>query len=103
MAKLTLDETWKNCLAMYTWIAEVWKKGDSIITLKRQWLDKHMPDVWVQNDCFFCDYAQNRGGCGNGCPGKLVDWDFDCCSDFYNYEDKPKKFCEELVRLNKIR
>jgi hypothetical protein len=34
--QLTLDQTWKYCLRMYKWVAEVFKEGDDVTELKRQ-------------------------------------------------------------------
>lgn len=110
--KMILDQTWKNCLRMWKWIAETWKPGMNVCTLKRQWLKK----FWKKEknphvECFFCEYNQYnlcniRGvddpfhsGCQQ-CPGILVSTRFHCGRTTYYYRDKPKKFYQKLLQLD---
>lgn len=123
MKKLTLSETWKQCLRMWKWIDENYPKKpgfdklDLIIDLKNEWLDKNGIEDELNSDCFFCEYAErrwneeveqylniswNREICYY-CPGKLVDKEFSCTSVSYNYTEKPHKFYQKLLSLNKKR
>ena len=104
---MTLEETWRLCLSMWRWIAKEKRAGNKreVESLKMEWLDNHGYDedgLWC--DCFFCDYAYYRKEdmCGS-CPVRMVDKNFDCHKEDYNYEKKPVKFYNKLVALNKKR
>ena len=66
-----------------------------------------------EKDCFFCEYTYCNSGSDVDfvdnvtdcrlCPGRLVDKDFDCSNDEYEWDFKPVEFYKELLRLNKIR
>lgn len=107
--KLTLNQTWILCLQMWQWIAKVWQtpryRRYKIYQLKRIWCKKNGFN-FLQHDCFFCDYTmksmQNHEDC-NMCPGKLIDFSFDCTDDNYYYSIYPVEFYKELLRLNRIR
>jgi len=121
--RLTLDETWEECLRMWKWIASSPRlpkhKCPShylIVELKRTWLKKEGYDPQGMADkCFFCEYAVQKYIDSNGklpkslslrcsyCPGRKVSRKFDCMCDDYNYARFPKRFYAELCRLNKIR
>jgi len=102
-AKMTLDECWENCEAMWKWIAEVWQPSDDIDDLKRKWLVEHGLSGIV-GGCFFCEWNETvtLESC-DGCPGKMVDPGFDCGNKQYHYVNRPVEFYNEIVRLNKIR
>jgi len=104
--QLTLDEAWDLCLEQWDWIKAEIEAGSllSVEGLKGQWCRENGFDG-VLGYCFFCEYAvqQFRGRDCDKCPGCLVDPEFSCCNDEYDYEYKPLAFHAELVRLNKIR
>ena len=118
MKKLTLDETWVQCLEMWEWIAEQVKAGkvsccdaQSIADLKRKWLKKRRITRGIPYFCFFCEYSDAHGGgrwndndeefCP-ACPARLVSRSFHCESrKSYNWQDKPIAFYNKLVALNK--
>ena len=107
--KLTLDETWKYCLAMYKWIArqcELLLSAPTVISigrLKCKWLEEHGFSN-IEFDCFFCDYRveKHRMDC-RACPGKKVDRNFSCIDSLYSYYGQPTLFYKKLLELNKIR
>jgi hypothetical protein len=113
MKRLSVNETWEQCLAMWKWISR--RCGDSetylkVIRLKEEWLKKYKQDSG-RDKCYFCMYDQTHrtGGFDNHsehchlCPGKAVDKGFHCESEEYLYSSKPRLFYAELKRLNKIR
>ena len=103
MKKLTLDETWKQCLKMWRWIVRQLRERPyaNIGSLKREWLDSHgFGDVALDSDCFFCEWAD--GDCGK-CPGVKVRKDFECMDTDYDFANEPAAFLREITRLNKIR
>ena len=106
MKKLTLNETWIECLKMWKWIAGQKRKGDinSVCSLKRQWLKNngYCADS-VSGNCFFCEYANERGQLCVLCPGKIIDRKFSCSNSDYDYFYRPADFYKKLKRLNKIR
>ena len=114
MKRLTLDQTWEQCLAMWKWISRqclgknmFWCKRN-VSRLKRQWLKANgFEDEAIDHDCFLCEYDEQRRGandCGcPACPAKKIDDNFECCNEEYEYESRPRKFYAELKRLNKIR
>ena len=101
---MTLNETWKNCLAMWKWIAEQIRTGDkrSVDELKRAWVRDHgFEDVMYY--CFFCDYVVSKSANCGACPARLIDPKFGCRRAEYDFFDEPIKFYEKLVALNKER
>ncbi len=111
MKRLTLNETWVLCLAMWKWIAEQVKKGEvDVKGLKEQWLKEHgFGKIYIPENCFFCAHARrydNEKVCGCAkkmCPGALVNKRFSCTNKTYNYEIKPIAFYNKLVSLNSKR
>jgi hypothetical protein len=102
--KLSLDKTWKRCLEMWEWIVDEDKYYPySIESLKDNWIKKHYPNDHLRNDCYFCDYKNAFENDCVGCPGKLVDSEFDCMSGDYSYDCNPKEFLKKLKKLNKKR
>lgn len=76
----------------------------NIDSLKREWLERWMPDVMVHVDCFFCEYADEHFDhqyrfCSQ-CPGRLVGKRFNCRNAAYNYREEPKKFYQKLLQLD---
>ena len=122
MKKLTLNQTWVLCLRMWKWIASVWKKGDDVNDLKREWLTKNgykANGIFIWNDCFFCEWAVLQrpskkdypkdekhfvkgSGCRN-CPGRKINRRFNCDCAKYDYRYNPVSFYAEILRLNRIR
>lgn len=103
---MNLNKTWVECLRMWHDITTLpeyinMNVGDA----KRKW---KLANGYASKgaNCFFCHYSQVTktviSFCAN-CPGVLVDKTFNCCNRAYSYDIKPKKFYQELVRLNKIR
>lgn len=108
MKRLTLNKTWELCLAMWRWIAEEARKGntDTVHCLKSEWLSANgFGGVDVADDCFFCEYTM-RGKGGEPCrlcPGKKVDPRFYCMTAAYDFEEEPIAFYNKLVAFNKKR
>ncbi len=113
--KMSLDQTWENCLSMWKWIAKQVRKNDhdNIFTevemYKETWLaDNGFTPGDIEADCFFCEYKRTHkkwvqgDGCGN-CPGTYVDKTFSCWKTAYAYEHYPIKFYNKLVSLNRKR
>jgi len=110
--KLSLDDTWKNCLSMWRWIAKEVKGNSphSVDTLKAMWLTANgFADIRVYNNCFFCHYVSQTPSydesidCFPLCPGGKVAKDFDCFNKRYCWSKDPIKFYNKLVSLNKKR
>ena len=114
MKRLTIDQTWEQCLAMWKWISRQclgkdrsWCP-DNIERLKREWLEKNGFGT-LDHLCFFCEYRvlSTPANCGisvcNYCPGRKVDMSFSCTNIDHSYESRPRLFYTELKRLNKIR
>ena len=102
MKKLSLDETWKNCLKMWRWIAKE-KKANSrlwVNVLKRKWLLRHNFSGPIRSHCFFCEYAVQD--CIQ-CPARKIDRDFWCMNSEYHHRRRPADFLREITCLNKIR
>jgi len=99
--KMNLEDTWKNCLAMWRWIAEQRRKRDKrgVFKLKEVWLEENGFKRIYEN-CFFCNYALFN--CP-ACPGKQVSKRFDCQRKTYHFEYRPIAFYNKLVALNKKR
>ena len=105
MKKLTLEETWTECMRMWRWIAKKIRKDDTydVNDLKITWLEKHgYRDEDIISDCFFCEYAEYNGKC-TSCPGGKVDESFNCENLEYHWQAEPLKFYEKLKELNRIR
>ncbi len=110
MKKLTVNETWVLCLAMWKWISRRCKKGKvysfddtHVRDLKYQWM-KNNGYEGITEDCFFCYKAYvGRSYRCNNCPGKNIDYSFRCADDDYEWERMPRLFYAKLKELNKIR
>ncbi len=120
MKKLTLDQTWEQCLAMWKWVSRQclgksvqWCEKE-VDDLKDKWLEENgLQNCHISQDCFFCDYTTPKGQDGFDCfrcPGKKVDSSFTClnCPDFECdcgafFASHPRKFYAKLKELNKIR
>ncbi len=116
MKRLTLDETWVLCLAMWKWIAKEGRAATKagivwdVCELKREWVDIHgFEKIKIYHNCFFCEYAHHysyediRGEGCNLCPARKIDKEFDCHNDEYYYFCYPIAFYKKLLALNKIR
>ena len=103
--KLTLNQTWKECLRMWKWIDGEIKKDNTqcVAALKWAWLGNngYEPEK-VEATCFFCDWCvQNGGGCSSAlCPGKQVSKRIGCDNSANGYDTKPRKFYKKLLQLN---
>ncbi len=105
MKKLTLNETWEQCLAMWKWISRRCLNSlKDVNDLKKEWL-KVNGFTRIHHDCFFCHKCprstHNAEHCG--CPAKKIDKKFDCFNYDYGYREQPRKFYAKLKELNKIR
>lgn len=105
--KLTLNQTWTQCLRMWQWIAEVWQtpryRRYYVSELKKIWLRKNgFYSYQLRDNCFFCEY-KGASLCRIACPGALVNPNFSCDHYAYNYINNPVEFYKELLRLNRIR
>jgi len=105
--KLTLEQTWRHCLAMWKWIAEEVKQEGTwdVYVLKIEWMYKHPQFGRIVAGCFFCqyDYEQGTAACSQ-CPGRLVSKSFHCQDHkTYCFSEKPVKFYQKLLELNKKR
>jgi hypothetical protein len=115
MKRLTVNETWEQCLDMWKWISLCIgrKTKKSLGDLKEEWLQKNgLSKSTIQDNCFFCDLAKridDRSGKGwfypscVSCPGKKVDEYFQCENLQYHFFENPLAFYAKLKRLNKIR
>ena len=113
MKKLTVDQTWEQCLAMWKWISLCIGRGTkkSIAKLKAEWLAKTNIRV-LQDNCFFCEKAMKDAqrrklewfypNCKT-CPAKKVDAEFNCQDHGYDFLHQPRKFYAKLKQLDKIR
>ena len=105
-----LDRCWKNCLGLWKWVSENWVPGMCIITMKKQWMQAHHFTRYRSSNCFFCQYAidkgqevcDSHGSCPN-CPGVLVSPRFKCGNAMYSYIKSPKLFYKKLLKMDKIR
>ena len=81
MKRLTVDQTWEQCLAMYK---DVYGRigtpsEDTVKVMKIQWLNSENYEEFPEDTCFFCEYENHhitpmsqlsRGTVGcPGCPG----------------------------------
>ncbi len=95
---------------MYRWITEnlpEWfsEKSDEekeiiVGSLKKRWLKKNRFTVFVNNDCFFCDYDRERANNCSTCPARLVGPGFHCDNKAYSYRFYPHAFYREVLVLN---
>jgi len=104
--KLTLDEAWEKCLAMWKWIDEQCKEDDNAGELKTTYLAASKPKARLLRNCYFCDFAGEDGGgrlmCFR-CPARFVDSSFACeDTEGYDYYEHPKAFYRKIVELYKI-
>ena len=110
MKRLTLDQTWEQCLAMWKWISrqclgKSWQWcTTNVARLKREWLEAHgILSGEIDHNCFFCEYdLKRRDMCAN-CPAQRVDDSFRCNKKAYSHERRPRLFYAKLKELNKIR
>ncbi len=102
--KTELDQCWENQLRLSGHIADSGVLGSRVLQAKQEWLKSHGFKQPLHNYCFFCQFSVSRkkDSC-SGCPAKLVDADFTCMDSRYDFSDKPKEFCAEIVRLNEKR
>ena len=108
MKRLTLDQTWTECLKMWKWITEQIKKDvelDNVCELKERWLEEHgYEEDEILEGCFFCEYTKgHKRICSEDCPGAKVDKGFGCTEVEYAYDDEPIAFYEKLLSLNRKR
>ena len=110
MKKLTLNETWTECLKMWKWVADQKRKGDiggvinNVVFFKRQWLEDNGYCVDnVGSHCFFCEYVDKRDRGCELCPGRKIDQRFACSNSDYDYFNEPILFYKKLKKLNRIR
>ena len=115
MKRLTLDQTWEQCLAMWKWMVEQLDAGSEKSTklLKQDYMAISGLSMDNGDNCFFCDYHEAAGfeildGFDSDepicqkCPGCLIDPSFDCmCEDYHH--SHPRLFYAKLKELNKIR
>jgi len=88
---------------MWRQIAKEWDGTIKVGYLKKKWLKENGFDTRsLTAGCFFCDYTKHGIGC-EACPGRLVDFDFNCEDNAYHFFRRPVEFYRELLRLNKIR
>ncbi len=104
--RFTKNFMWKECLAMYKWVAARWLlTGIPVSKLKERWLKAHgyKKNTLVSN-CFFCEYDVRSGdsNCA-ACPAILIDSKFLCDNSNHCWHKKPVEFYLEIERLNKIR
>lgn len=100
-ANTDIDETWRKCLNMWRWISDVYgvrRSNCTVHALKVEWREKHDQTVFAA--CYFCAVAESN--C-TGCPGKLVAPTFNCYNPKYSFQENPKAFYVELLRLDAIR
>ena len=101
---LTLDEMWNRCLAMWRWIVAQIEAGSDlqVTTLKTEWLKANDPDAMLSSECYFCQWVCEHPSlmtC-SGCPGTLVDPQFDCTDPDYHWREHPQRFLVTLEELN---
>jgi len=111
-----LERAWCDCLAQWGWIAGyVTAKGkgwrpcgvNSTARLKRRYASLYSADLGIKVKCWFCQYARaHRSDTVNlcsVCPGRLVDGEFSCYRDDYNYCKRPLEFFKKILCLNRER
>ena len=113
MKRLTLDETWKQCLKMWRWIVrEVGKReitsplsAGEITDLKREWIAANGFKRML-NDCFFCAYDSRYAVECSHCPaGSMEGGDAFWCeyNPEFNWASEPAAFLRKLESLNRKR
>jgi hypothetical protein len=110
MKRLTLNETWEQCLKMWKWISrqclghtKLWCKSN-VNRLKIEWFESNNLSG-VHFHCFFC-HSRTGGrtnGIDCGCPAHKVDKNFSCTTPEHHYMSHPRLFYAKLKELNKIR
>lgn len=116
--KLSKEKTWAKCLEMWKWISKNIEDLENLVNrsstyrlvgfLKDAWLRDHGYAGKLMNGCFFCEYAETRGGyvepgdCVK-CPAQEVDPDFDCERDEIDWGSEPVAFYNYLRRLDRKR
>lgn len=111
--RLNLDQTWEQCIKMWEFVCRSLRHDpdQEVNVLKERWMRKNYPPhVYVDYNCFFCDYDNNRRN-ENGksgqfcmyCPGKKVDKDFNCEDPAYHWMVKSHEFLKKIKALNKQR
>jgi hypothetical protein len=113
MKRLTLDQTWEQCLAMWKYVSRQCKgkKRDwcvgNVNSLKVLWLSKNgIEEDEITQDCFFCDRTSPNGSIDywcSKCSGRKLDPSFYCMDKDYHFERSPRAFYAKLKELNKIR
>ena len=105
---LTLDKTWRYCLAMWRWIVTQHKNThEEVWELKGVWLQRHRrSDMPLLEHCYFCAWAElhrqvsYKPGCRcQWCPGAEVEESFHCQTTAYHYSYRPAKFLAKLEEL----
>jgi len=100
MKKLSLNETWEQCLKMWRWIVRQ-PCPREVDALKIEWLEKNGFDS-IRAGCFFCEFTEKDKACSR-CPGVKIDRYFKCWNEDYEWEEKPATFLRKITELNKIR
>lgn len=118
--QMSLDDCWRWTIEMYEYITinldNKLKEGmdemiDAAIDLKYEWVENNV-EIKVLNKtldktCFFCYYASksapSRWNKCLACPGRLVDVNFSCQNDEYDYAIRPYKFLAKIKALNQKR
>ncbi len=105
-----LDRAWVNCLRVWKWVSENLpegfsemskdKKEEIVSHLKRQWLEENQFTVYLNQDCFFCQYDKKHENNCTACPAVLVEQDFHCDADLYSYRHDPRAFYREILVLD---
>lgn len=108
MKRLNLDETWNWCIRLWRSVARRKRAGDkrSVEALKEEWIEKHWQGESPDYDCFFCEYDlcyKYKGERCGKCPARLVDRQFNCEDEDYDYKYYPIAFYNKLVSLNRKR
>ena len=106
---LTLDDTWDYCMLMWECVARRTRRPyPSVERLKDDWLEENDFDLSeVYASCFFCEYSKQHSigttsDCKN-CPAVLVDSNFECMCNEYDFYNHPIKFYNKLKELNEKR
>ena len=111
-------EAWEECVKMWKWLVEKVERdemginGFQLITLKERYL-RQAGYGHIFNDCFFCAFSKLYSSkCGESwfpdfilegclCPAKLVDGNFECMVEEYDYSRQPEMFYKALKVLYK--
>ena len=104
-----MNSTYVNS-RMWKWVSENWKPDQDVTCLKQQWLKQNGFKKHYRHSCFFCEYAYHF--CEDDdfvalcehCPARLVtNQNWHCDSRPHSWNETPKAFYRELVRLDKKR